>query len=1474
MCEKSLKNSAKFLSFLTLLVTAHLSLKSQVQANFTADTTRGCGSVTVNFTSTSSGNISNYLWDFGNGNSSTLQNPSATYSSAGSFDVSLTVSNASGTQSDNLTQANFITVYQLPNADFTFSPNGGCSPISINFTNNSTAGSAPIVSNEWVFADGSQPFQGNNATHTYQTPGNFVPSLEVVDQNGCRDFAVNDTVFVTQSPVANFNTSNNRISCLAPYTVNFRSNSTGFNLSYLWDFGDGTSSTQQNPSHTYNSLGKYDVTLIVSDPNCSDTLLISDYIILENSLAKFSLNNDTLCAGEPFSPIDSSQGAAIYSWNFGDGTTINSSQPTHTYQDSGTFVIRLSVSAGAACTDTYFDTVYVDKVVADFTVTQAFSCKFNEQVQFNFTGINAEQLIWRIDSGQSNVAEYLGDSVLHNQYFYKNIGDTIFFDDSLIAISPLGCRDTLVKDTNRIIQPIDVRIGMDSLVINSLDTLTFLSGCLPQTRSFTDSTLGPGNINRWQWSFSATDSSTLKTPPDMTFDTDTAYPVKLTVWNDLGCTGTEMFNYLGGFKQTPRASFVNDSLCPNDTLFVVDESFDSTKINYTGFILIRSDTGGVVTTEELFGRINNTDTFYTTHYPSIGYHFLNVIVSHNGCDTSYASTDSIYLKGPRSDMVGINPFCDSLNDLTPTVQFFGNLYDVDRFYWDFGDSSAIDSTNENPRHTYTDTNTYTVYLTSYNDGNNCGPFVDSFEVNLAPYKAPVIQPYLDNFCLYDTIFLEYDGPGVSYFEEYWEINGDTVAQSPDYNFIPDDTGNYEIKLHVIDALICTSTVVKNIYISDIKANFSSEVIDGCLPMDIRFQDSSYSDTAINSWYWRFGNGDTSIFEIDSTVYATAGKKDVFLRVENSLGCKDSILKKGYININNVSVNFSQSKSVICVGDSVLFRNQSSGQNVNYLWVFGEDSLFSNDQLVSYTFTTADTFDIRLYGINDNGCIVIENKPSALIVGAQPQADFVADTLQSACYPLSVNFTDLSTGDVTQWFWEFGDGNSSIFQNPFNRYTSLGTFDVSLKVVNEAGCADSTIKTAYIQTNGPAAEIQLSKDSACINEAITFNLINQQNVDDFEWDFGDGTTSKDATTSHAFKRTGTVYFTLSLFDSLGYCRVNLRDSIHIFDISANFTVNEDTACQPFQAQFIATSAGASQLSWNFGDGGSSTDPIVNHTYHNAGLFTAELKVNSQLGCKDTAQKDILVHPKPQARKHNDTTICLGDTLELWVKGGETYDWNNEQFLARDSSSSTLAFPDTTTSFTIHVFNEFNCIDTAKIIVNVQAPPIPNPLNYSDSSIIIGEYIDLDATAGDGFQYSWLPSEGLSCPNCPITRAQPLKNTSYVVSISDQFGCFTIKDTIFIEVIEEYTLDVPNAFSPNGDGNNDIIYAKGWGLKELIAFKIYNRFGELIFESNDFDKGWDGTYKGKAQNMETYVYTVEAETYSGQVLSKKGNITLLR
>jgi gliding motility-associated-like protein len=176
------------------------------------------------------------------------------------------------------------------------------------------------------------------------------------------------------------------------------------------------------------------------------------------------------------------------------------------------------------------------------------------------------------------------------------------------------------------------------------------------------------------------------------------------------------------------------------------------------------------------------------------------------------------------------------------------------------------------------------------------------------------------------------------------------------------------------------------------------------------------------------------------------------------------------------------------------------------------------------------------------------------------------------------------------------------------------------------------------------------------------------------------------------------------------------------------------------------------------------------------------------------------------------------------------------------------------------------------IEVQQPPELGQLQ--DTSLIIGEEISYTVDAGKGFQYLWSPSEGVDCATCPNPTFSPLITTPYTLQVFDPSGCFNISRKVLIEIIEKYSLDVPSAFSPNGDGVNDIIYARGWGLKELKSFKIYNRFGELVFESQDFENGWDGTYRGKDQNIETYVYTVEVLTFGGEILTKKGNISLIR
>ncbi|MCB0762527.1 MAG: gliding motility-associated C-terminal domain-containing protein, partial [Flavobacteriales bacterium] len=184
----------------------------------------------------------------------------------------------------------------------------------------------------------------------------------------------------------------------------------------------------------------------------------------------------------------------------------------------------------------------------------------------------------------------------------------------------------------------------------------------------------------------------------------------------------------------------------------------------------------------------------------------------------------------------------------------------------------------------------------------------------------------------------------------------------------------------------------------------------------------------------------------------------------------------------------------------------------------------------------------------------------------------------------------------------------------------------------------------------------------------------------------------------------------------------------------------------------------------------------------------------------------------------------------------------------------------------------CENTAFADVFVFQPP---PEIIWDTTIVIGEIVNLDAFAGEGYDYIWDPDMWLSCDTCAQVTSIPLEDIEYTVTVTDSLGCFSVVSYYTIEVLPVSSIDVPDAFTPNGDGVNDIIYVDGWGIKELLEFKIYNRWGELVFETSNLEEGWDGYYKEELQNVETYAYVVVAMTYiDPDPVTKKGYINLLR
>ena len=313
-------------------------------ADFNATPTFCCAPLEVNFTNQSTGNPTSWAWDFGDNTTSTLQNPSHTYTDPGIYTVSLNVTNACG--SDIKTEDNYITVGGPPTANFTADKTSCCAPLTVNFTDTSDPNNKPI-SWGWDFGDNTTGTL-QNPSHTYTVPGIYTVSLNVTNACGSDTETKDDYIKVGGPPTANFTAD--PTSCCAPLTVNFTDTSDPNNktISWAWDFGDNTTSTLQDPSHTYTDPGIYTVSLNVTNLCGSDTKTEENYIKVGGPpTADFEADPTSGCAPLTVNFTDTSDPnnkTISWAWDFGDGSNSTAQSPSHQYDNAGTYNVTLTVT--------------------------------------------------------------------------------------------------------------------------------------------------------------------------------------------------------------------------------------------------------------------------------------------------------------------------------------------------------------------------------------------------------------------------------------------------------------------------------------------------------------------------------------------------------------------------------------------------------------------------------------------------------------------------------------------------------------------------------------------------------------------------------------------------------------------------------------------------------------------------------------------------------------------------------------------------------------------------------------------------------------------------------------------------------------------------------------------------------------------------------------------------------------------------
>jgi gliding motility-associated-like protein len=1435
----------------TFLWFAVFSAKAQAPTpNFSASPLAGCSPVIVNFTDLSTGNPTAWLWDFGNGNTSTLRNPTATYFTPGTYNVSLRVTNASGT--NILVRPAYITVYEPPVVNFSGNSTSGCYPKTVQFTDLSTPGIGNTnVSWQWDFGDGNTSTQ-QNPVAVYSSSGSFTVTLRVTNDKGCIKTFTRPNYIVINGGVEGAFTHTQPSVCRVPTTINFTNNTTGpGTISYQWNFGDGNNSSATSPSHTYTTAGTYIVTLIAtSSLGCTDTVR-SNPILIGGFTTDFNISA-TICPNIPITFTNNSSPAPLSTtWNFGDGNTAAGLNALHTYASPGTYTVWM-YNTYSTCLDSVSHIVTVNAPpVADFTAPVTSKCQPSLTVNFqdiSSGGVNA----WQWDFGDG------GTSTQQNPvHTYSNYGS---FDVTLIATSTAGCKDTIVKT------------GFINIRRAQVTVSTFPErGCLPHTINVFPTINALDVITSYEWDFGDGGTSTSPTPSH-TYTVQGEYDVRLIITTSSGCRDTIIFTDAVRVGNKPVADFVAQPIpvCGRQPVFFTNLTNPSDQWEW--------DFGDG-------GTSNLENPFYS--YEDTGWFDVTLIAYNVGCGDTIIKSRYTRVLPPIAKFQAV---ADCNNRLR--FDFIDQSIDPQSWEWDFGDGSPRVMT-QNPSHTFPALGIYQVMLIVTN-----GSCRDSIQipVHAVDENPDFTADQLAACKTADITFNATTGNASNIVSYDWDFgNGTGTSTTPTITHTYTAAGLYSIRLVTTDINGCTDTAFRSNYIriNGPLANFSATNTNGCSGLVTTFNDLSTTDgtNALVGWYFNFGDGNSQNFTAApfQHTYTAIDTFSVSMIVTDAAGCKDSITINNLVLTTDPIPNFSVPQ-LSCPGADLHFNNQTIPGNYGSFWDFGDGNT-TNVTSPNHSYALPGIYTVKLFVLDNNGCADSIIKVNHITV-SEPLAAFTMSDTASSCLPFEVNFTNTSTFYVSS-FWNFGPGEgSSTLNNPTHYFSSAGTFPVSLIITSEGGCKDTiTHNVLVFDTTG--SRVDYTPIGGCSPLLVDLSSFTNGPIATYFWDFGDGNTitTTSPNVSHIYTSYGN-YLPKVIMEDPGGCLIPVQgpDTIFVIGAKAKFGLDRDVFCDFGTVNFIDSTTFNDPLTsynWDFGDGGTSTDPNPSHYYAAPGLYTVQLIVNTQFGCRDTMTKTALVRvvARPDIDIAGDTVICVNSSL---VHSGifnvpdtslVSWEWsfpNGNQSNQQNPPQQFYIVPGTFT-VTSMAMNSTGCRDTTT--QNILVHPLPVANIPPQLTIQSGFSVTIPAAySANTISWSWSPPTGLSCTDCATPVAAPKFTTLYQVAFTDDNGCRNSSTVEIIVLCKNANVFMPNTFTPNSDGNNDVFYPRGRGLERVKMLRVFNRWGEVVFEKrefpvNDASAGWDGTYRGVKPKADVYVYQLEVFCENGEVIRLNGNVALV-
>lgn len=986
-------------------------------------------------------------------------------------------------------------------------------------------------------------------------------------------------------------------------------------------------------------------------------------------------------------------------------------------------------------------------------------------------------------------------------------------------------------------------------------------GCVGQGVNFYNGgSTGSGAAHLWNFGVGATPATdTAENPVGIIYSTSGAKAVTHTVTIGI-CGSTDVVTNLITINPVPTASFT--STAPQCSGSIV--SFTNTGTTGAG-VTYSWDFGAGASPANSTAQNPSGVTYATAGTKTI----TLTVTNQFGCSATAIQTITIN-QTPVASFSSTTPACTG-----DSVDFLNTGTTGAAYLWNFGSGATpVASTTSSPQNVvYSTAGIKTVTLIT-----TLGSCTDTSIqiINISQSPAPAFASNAPQ-CVNTAINFTYTGTSSAGWTYAWDFGTDAIpatsfAQNPP-SVMYSTSGTKTITLTVSNG-VCSRTTTGTIIINATPvANFTSTAPQ-CTGLPVDFTNTG---TVVGvTWAWNFGAGaipaTSTVQSPAGVIYSTAGTKSVTLTTTNlTTGCAVTISQT--ININLTPTVSFVSTAPQCQGSTVNFTNTgSTGLGWTYSWTFGSGAvpqISTAENPTGVVYQTAGTKTITLT-IADANCSATTTQ--TISVNPTPVANFSSTTPQ--CTGLPVIFTN--TGDTigVTYVWAFGSGANpatSTSQDTTVIYSIAGPKTVTL-ISTIGTCTDTSSQVITINQTPNVSFI--SNAPQCSGSAVNFTNTGSTGSNwSYSWSLGTGAvpanSSAENPTGVLYQNGGVEYITFTISDQ--NCTNTFIDSITINQAPIANAGKDTVICNNVSVQIGSASIAGNTYSW-FPPSTLSSSTIANPVSSPIAPTTIYIvTVTNANGCTSTDSAVVTMLAPLLANAGVDGEICRYDSIQVGTGliTGQNYIWTPSAGLNSTTSPNPVCSPSVTTTYTLSVTGPGCGPVLDEVTITVHPLPIANA--GQNDTITIGSSTQLTATGG--IQYTWTPATGLSNISIYNPVANPTITTTYYVTVTDVFGCVNT-DSVIIYVIEP-NFWLPSAFTPNGDMQNDILFAHGEGINNF-ELGVYNRWGELIWSTKDIMVGWDGKRQlgGEELPEGAYVYYVKGTLSNNTAINSSGLVNLIR